>query len=201
MIRDSTRFEFPRRRVIHRLAVPFPSLLLFSGHRIMEMRLAPILILYYFPAEFSRHLYDNAKANKKIFPSPRPEEKDPCGLLALRRVLALFSRLRVPSRSQTEPRQPSLLPIVSPLEYASSVSRVDLVSPPSIFFAAPPITETDDTLAPPLPAAPSIFASANSDIRIFLSMRSPRISLFINHAGFTKIANLRPNVRAKRRKT
>ena len=128
-----------------------------------------------------------------------------------RRILAAFWRCGAslhysPASAFHHAPKPSLanplsLPIVSPLEYASSVSRVDLVSPPSIFFAAPPITETDDTLAPPLPAAPSIFASANSDIRIFLSMRSPRISLFINHAGFTKIANLRPNVRAKRRKT
>lgn len=125
-----------------------------------------------------------------------------------RRILAAFWRCGAslhysPASAFHHAPKPSLAnPLSSPLSLLSNTRRRYRASIQfSIFFAAPPITETDDTLAPPLPAAPSIFASANSDIRIFLSMRSPRISLFINHAGFTKIANLRPNVRAKRRKT
>lgn len=168
------------------------------SHRIMEMRLAPILILYYFPAEFSRHLYDNAK---KIFPSP---QKNPSGNAASSHYspASAFHHARVAPKPSTPPSL-SLHCLSSRIRVVGIArrSRFSSSPSPSIFFAAPPITETDDTVAPPLPAAPSIFASAFGYPDIFIDARSlayspSHISLFINHAGFTKIANLR----AKRRK-
>lgn len=164
----------------------------------MEMRLAPILILYYFPAEFSRHLYDNAK---KIFPSP---QKNPSGNAASSHYspASAFHHARVAPKPSTPPSL-SLHCLSSRIRVVGIArrSRFSSSPSPSIFFAAPPITETDDTVAPPLPAAPSIFASAFGYPDIFIDARSlayspSHISLFINHAGFTKIANLR----AKRRK-
>lgn len=167
----------------------------------MEMRLAPILILYYFPAEFSRHLYDNAK---KIFPSP---QKNPSGVAATPRPRIILPPPRsitlasLPNRAYLPPSLPHCLSSRIRVVGIARRSRFSSSPSPSIFFAAPPITETDDTVAPPLPAAPSIFASAFGYPDIFIDARSlayspSHISLFINHAGFTKIANLR----AKRRK-
>lgn len=148
------------------------------SHRIMEMRLAPILILYYFPAEFSRHLYDNAK---KIFPSP---EKNPSGVAATPRPRIILPPPRsitlasLPNRAHLPP--PSLPHCLSSRIRVVGIARRSRFSSspsPSIFFAAPPITETDDTVAPPLPAAPSIFSPRLSDIRIFLSMPAPSHTL------------------------
>lgn len=142
----------------------------------MEMRLAPILILYYFPAEFSRHLYDNAK---KIFPSP---EKNPSGVAATPRPRIILPPPRsitlasLPNRAHLPP-SPS---IVSPLEYASSVSRVDLVSPPPPppQFSSPhhqspkQMTRSRRRYPPRHRSSPRL-----SDIRIFLSMPAPSHTL------------------------
>lgn len=141
----------------------------------MEMCLAPILILYYFPAEFSRHLYDNARRRRKFSHLPGQGRILPafwrCGNAA---SLHYSPRsITLPNLAHQPPLSLSLYPLS--LEYTSSISRVDLVPPPpppSIFFAAPPITETDDTVAPPLPAAPSIFASAFGYPDIFIDARS-----------------------------
>lgn len=146
------------------------------SHRIMEMRLAPILILYYFPAEFSRHLYDNAK---KIFPSP---QKNPSGVAATPRPRIILPPPRsitlasLPNRAHLPP-SPS---IVSPLEYASSVSRVDLVSPPPPppQFSSPhhqspkQMTRSRRRYPPRHRSSPRL-----SDIRIFLSMPAPSHTL------------------------
>lgn len=142
----------------------------------MEMRLAPILILYYFPAEFSRHLYDNAK---KIFPSP---QKNPSGVAATPRPRIILPPPRsitlasLPNRAHLPP-SPS---IVSPLEYASSVSRVDLVSPPPPppQFSSPhhqspkQMTRSRRRYPPRHRSSPRL-----SDIRIFLSMPAPSHTL------------------------
>lgn len=144
----------------------------------MEMCLAPILILYYFPAEFSRHLYDNARRRRKFSHLPGQGRILPafwrCGNAASLHYspVSTFHHASKPS-TPTPSLSLSLYPLS--LEYTSSISRVDLVPPPpppSIFFAAPPITETDDTVAPPLPAAPSIFASAFGYPDIFIDARS-----------------------------
>lgn len=102
------------------------------SHRIMEMRLAPILILYYFPAEFSRHLYDNAK---KIFPSP---EKNPSGVAATPRPRIILPPPRsitlasLPNRAHLPPS--SLSPPLSLLSntrrrYRASISFLLLPLP------------------------------------------------------------------------
>lgn len=175
----------------------------------MEMCLAPILILYYFPAEFSRHLYDNARRRRKFSHLPGQG-----------RILPAFWRcdnaasLHYSPRSITLPNlahQPSLSLSLfihclsnTRRRYRASISFL-LLLPPQ--FSSPhhqspkQMTRSRRRYPPRHRSSPRL-----SDIRIFLSMPAPshtlpHISLFINHAGFTKIANLRSNVRAKRRKT
>lgn len=132
---------FDVRRSFHR--VPEASYSSFAArHRIMEMYLAPILILYYFPAEFSRHLYDNARQRRKF---SQPEKSF--------RLLALFFH----HRFHRAPKAGHNHPLLPNLRIAASISFLPLPSR-SIFFAAP-------VVAPRHPSSPRL-----SNIRIFLSM-------------------------------
>lgn len=95
----------------------------------MEMRLAPILILYYFPAEFSRHLYDNAK---KIFPSP---QKNPSGVAATPRPRIILPPPRsitlasLPNRAHSLPLPPLSLLSNTRRRYRASISFLLLPLP------------------------------------------------------------------------
>lgn len=116
-----------RKRVIHRLR---------PRHRIMEMYLAPILILYYFPAEFSRHLYDNARQRRKF------------SHFTAREILPPPRIILPPSVSialQRSPRSRTGHKLSSPLHCLLSntpIHRLDLVSPP------PPLPSPDQFSSP-----------------------------------------------------
>lgn len=178
----------------------------------MEMCLAPILILYYFPAEFSRHLYDNARRRRKFSHLPGQGRILPafwrCGNAASLHYSPV-STFHHASKPSTPTLSLSLSLFIHCLSntrrrYRASISFL-LLLPPQ--FSSPhhqspkQMTRSRRRYPPRHRSSPRL-----SDIRIFLSMPAPshtlpHISLFINHAGFTKIANLRSNVRAKRRKT
>lgn len=110
-----------RKRVIHRLR---------PRHRIMEMYLAPILILYYFPAEFSRHLYDNARQRRKFSHFPAREILPPPRIILPPSVSIALQR---GPRSRTGHKLSSLLlsSPLSPLQYTYTPPRSRLSPPPS----------------------------------------------------------------------
>lgn len=158
-----------RKRVIHRLR---------PRHRIMEMYLAPILILYYFPAEFSRHLYDNARQRRKFSHFPAREILPPPRIILPPSVSIALQR-SPRSRTGHKLSSPLLSSPLSPLQYTYTPPRSRL-SPPlprSIFFAAP----NSRRATPRHPSSPRL-----SNIRIFLSMPVSTCS----SAGFAKIGRI-----------
>lgn len=148
-----------RKRVIHRLR---------PRHRIMEMYLAPILILYYFPAEFSRHLYDNARQRRKFSHFPAREILPPPRIILPPSVSIALQR---------SPRSRTGHKLSSPLHCLLSntpIHRLDLVSPP--LPPPPPINFLRRTKQSSRHATPSILASAFEYPDIFIDAR---IHLFI----------------------
>lgn len=155
-----------RKRVIHRLR---------PRHRIMEMYLAPILILYYFPAEFSRHLYDNARQRRKFSHFPAREILPPPRIILPPSVSIALQR---GPRSRTGHKLSSLLlsSPLSPLQYTyTPYRRLDLVSPP-LPPPPPPINFLRRTKQSSRHATSSILASAFEYPDIFIDAR---IHLFI----------------------
>lgn len=181
-------------------------------HRIMEMHLAPVLILfYYFPAELSRHLYDNARRRK--FPHSLRLDTAAGESVSMRRAVALF--LASLYAEQVALSYASLRSISSRdfpgctgkaatfSDAATPLSLVDtcvesrrnrctrrslfpLREIPFLFKAR--VNETDDTVVPRWPPGHRSILCL-SDIRIFVSRRRTCVRPLFRH-GFTEIANI-----------